>query len=98
MRMNAFTFAAAASVALATSALAQSTNPTCQRLEAQLASLDRGNDDPQRADTIRRAEDANNRAQFEVDKLVAQSRKLGCDKLRLLLDLQYSTGAVRSAE
>ncbi len=79
MRMNALTFAAAASVALATSALAQSSNPTCQRLEAQLASLDRGNDDPQRADTVRRAESEANRLQFEVDKLVAQQRRLGCE-------------------
>ena len=35
-------------------ALAQSPNPNCQRLEAQLASLDRGNNDPTRADQIRR--------------------------------------------
>ena len=60
-------------------ALAQSTNPNCQRLEAQLASLDRGNNDPVRADQIRRAEDAVNHQQFEVDRLVAQSRRMGCE-------------------
>jgi len=60
-------------------ALAQSQNPACQRLEAQLASLDRGNNDPARADQIRRAEDAVNRQQFEVDRLVAQSRRSGCE-------------------
>lgn len=63
-------------------ALAQSQNPaqnpTCQRLEAQLTSLDRGNADPARAEQIRRAEDVVNRQQFEVDRLVAQSRRIGC--------------------
>ena len=54
-------------------------SPACVRLEAQLASLDRGNADPQRASQIRQAEDALNRQQFEVDKLVAQSRQLGCE-------------------
>ena len=53
--------------------------PACQRLEAQLATLDRGNSDPARADQIRRAEDAVNRQQFEVDRLVAQSRRMGCE-------------------
>ena len=60
-------------------ALAQSPNPACQRLEAQLTSLDRGNSDPARADQIRRAEEAVNRQQFEVDKLVAQARRTGCE-------------------
>jgi hypothetical protein len=60
-------------------ALAQSPNPACQRLEGQLTSLDRGNADPTRADQIRRAEDAANRQQFEVDRLVAQGRRLGCE-------------------
>ncbi len=54
-------------------------NPMCQRLEAQLTSLDRGNSDPQRADQIRRAEDGVNRQQFEVDKLVSQWRRMGCE-------------------
>ncbi|MBV9557105.1 MAG: DUF2865 domain-containing protein [Pseudolabrys sp.] len=79
MRINVIPLAAAASVVLAATALAQSPNPACQRLEGQLASLDRGNDDPQRAETVRRAEGEANRLQFEVDKLVAQSRKLGCE-------------------
>lgn len=60
-------------------AYAQSASPTCQRLEAQLASLDRGNADPQRAERIRRAEDAVNRQQYEVDRLVSQSRQNGCE-------------------
>ena len=72
---------AAAAITLATSAgaLAQSSNPVCQRLEAQLTALDRGNSDPGRAEQIKRAEDALNRQQFEVDRLVAQSRRSGCE-------------------
>lgn len=53
--------------------------PTCQALEAQLAALDRGNSDPGRAEQIRRAEDAVNRQQYEVDRLVSQSRRMGCE-------------------
>ena len=71
--------ALAASLAAIVAAQAQSANPTCQRLEAQLASLDRGNADPARADRIRRAEDAVNRQQYEVDRLVSQSRQNGCE-------------------
>ena len=60
-------------------AQAQSSNPACQRLEAQLATLDRGNTDPARVEQIRRIEDTVNRQQFEVDRLVAQSRRIGCE-------------------
>jgi hypothetical protein len=73
---------AAAAIALSSGAVAlaqsPSTNPACQRLVAQLTALDRGNADPTRADQIRRADDAVNRQQFEVDKLVAQGRRMGC--------------------
>ena len=70
----------AAIIALASAAaIAQPANPACQRLEAQLTSLDNGNNDPARADQIRRADDAINRQQFEVDKLVSQARRLGCE-------------------
>lgn len=73
--------AAAAAGLCGTATLAQQPgqNPACQRLEAQLTALDRGNADPQRADQIRRAEDAVNRQQFEVDRLVSQSRRMGCE-------------------
>jgi hypothetical protein len=73
-------FLALATAALLASpaALAQ-TGPACQRLEAQLVALDRGNEDPGRADAIRRAEDATNRQQGEVDRMVAQSRRMGCE-------------------
>ena len=81
MRESLYQFVAAAAVTLAAcaAALAQSQNPVCQRLEAQLTSLDRGNSDPARADQIRRAEEAVNRQQFEVDRLVAQARRNGCE-------------------
>jgi hypothetical protein len=62
-----------------TAAVAQTAGPACQQLEAQLASLDRGNADPARADQIRRAEDAVNRQQYEVDRLVSQGRQMGCE-------------------
>lgn len=71
--------AAVAMLAGLAAASAQSTNPTCQRLETQLATLDRGNADPARAEQIHRAEDLVNRQQFEVDRLVAQSRHMGCE-------------------
>jgi hypothetical protein len=48
-------------------------------LEAQLAAVDRGNADPGRADQIKRYEDASNKQQFELDRLIAQSRKIGCE-------------------
>jgi hypothetical protein len=82
MRGTFFTKPATAALfALAsfTGALAQSPNPACQQLEAQLTSLDRGNSDPARADQIRRAEDAVNRQQYEVDRLVSQGRQMGCE-------------------
>ncbi len=54
-------------------------NPICQRLEAQLVALDRGAADPGRADQIRRYEEAANRQQGELDRTVAQSRRIGCE-------------------
>ncbi|MGC1894066.1 MAG: DUF2865 domain-containing protein [Pseudolabrys sp.] len=57
----------------------QSSNPVCPRLEAQLVSLDRGNADPARVEQIRRTEDMVNRQQYEVDRMVAQSRRIGCE-------------------
>jgi hypothetical protein len=71
---------AAAIVLTVGTALAQAQGATCQRLEAQLAALDRGNDDPARADRIFQAEDAVNRQQFEVDRLVARARRMGCGR------------------
>jgi hypothetical protein len=69
---------AAAAMALSSGALAQAPNPACQRLETQLTALDQGNSDPARADQIRRADDAVNRQQIQVDQLVSQARRMGC--------------------
>jgi hypothetical protein len=54
-------------------------NPACLRLEGQLASLDRGNFDPARADQIKRYEDAAARQQAELDRMNAQARRQGCE-------------------
>jgi hypothetical protein len=79
MRGAVHTTIAAVVIALSSGALAQqSANPACQRLEGQLSALDRGNSDPARAGQIKAAEDAAQRQQFEVDKLVADARRMGC--------------------
>jgi hypothetical protein len=57
----------------------QSSNPVCVRLEGQLAGLDRGGNDPARADQIKRSEDTVNKQQSDLDRLVAQGRRLGCE-------------------
>jgi hypothetical protein len=54
-------------------------NPVCARLEGQLAAVDRGGNDPARADQIHRTEDAINKQQADLDRTVAQGRRLGCD-------------------
>ena len=51
----------------------------CTRLEGQLASIDRGGGDPARAEQVRRYEDAANRQQSELDRMVAQGRRQGCE-------------------
>jgi hypothetical protein len=74
----AATLAAAGLCAGVAAAQQNGPNPACRTLEAQLTSLERGNADPGRAAQIRQAEDAVNRQQFNVDKLVEQSRRMGC--------------------
>jgi hypothetical protein len=61
----------------------------CLRLENQLTTLDRGMTDPARADQIKRMEDAVNRQQFELDKMVTQARHMGCEGLGFFL---FGTG------
>jgi hypothetical protein len=80
MRGSFRTLAAAVTAAFCSLSIvsAQPVNPACQRLETQLATLNRGNADPARVDQIRRTEEMVNRQQFEVDRLVAQSRRIGC--------------------
>ncbi|QDL96874.1 DUF2865 domain-containing protein [Rhodopseudomonas palustris] len=54
-------------------------NPLCPRLEAQLASIDRGSMDPARSDQIRRFEDAAARQQAELDRVGMQAKRMGCE-------------------
>jgi uncharacterized protein DUF2865 len=51
----------------------------CTRLEAQLGAVDRGPADPGRAEQIKRYEDAAGRQQAELDRTVAQARRMGCE-------------------
>lgn len=54
-------------------------NPMCQRLEGQLAMIDRGGADPAKLDQIRRYEEAQNRQQAELDRVTTQAKRMGCD-------------------
>jgi len=56
-------------------------NPMCQRLEAQLATIDHGADsgDPAKDEQIRRYQDAASRQQAELDRVTSQARRMGCD-------------------
>ncbi len=57
-------------------------NPMCTRLEAQLATIDRGGGgtgDPARDDQIRRYQDAASKQQAELDRVTSQAKRMGCD-------------------
>jgi len=55
-------------------------NPICPRLEAQLATIDRGgSSDPAKDDQIRRYQDAASRQQSELDRVTQQAKRMGCD-------------------
>jgi hypothetical protein len=56
-------------------------NPICPRLEAQLATIDRGggSGDPAKDEQIRRYQDAAARQQSELDRVTAQAKRMGCD-------------------
>jgi hypothetical protein len=56
-----------------------SRNPACIRLEGQLATVDRGNYDPARAEQIKRFEESANRQQGELDRVSAQAKRMGCE-------------------
>src|ERR1700712_1952578 len=57
-----------------------SVNPMCQRLEAQLATVDRGGGgDPAKAEQLRRYEEAAAKRQGELDRVTAQARRMGCE-------------------
>jgi hypothetical protein len=54
-------------------------NPMCAQLESQLAAVNRGGNDPARADQIKRYEDAVSKQEQELDHTIAQGRRLGCE-------------------
>jgi hypothetical protein len=77
-------------VALSLDALAQTSptppaqgaavNPMCPRLEAQLATIDRGGSgDPAKDEQIRRYQDAAAKQQGELDRVTSQAKRMGCD-------------------
>jgi Protein of unknown function (DUF2865) len=54
-------------------------NPICARLEAQLATVDRGGGDPAKEEQIRRYQDAASKQQAELDRVTLQAKRMGCD-------------------
>src|SRR5450432_1685796 len=60
---------------------AAAVNPMCPRLEAQLATIDRGggSGDPAKDDQIRRYQDAATKQQSELDRVTLQAKRMGCD-------------------
>jgi hypothetical protein len=54
-------------------------NPMCPRLEAQLATIDRGSGDPARDEQVRRYQDAATKQQAELDRVTLQAKRMGCD-------------------
>lgn len=56
-------------------------NPMCPRLEAQLATIDRGggSGDPAKEEQIRRYQDAASKQQGELDRVTSQAKRMGCD-------------------
>jgi uncharacterized protein DUF2865 len=54
-------------------------NPMCPRLEAQLATIDRGGGDPAKDEQIHRYQDAAAKQQAELDRITLQAKRMGCD-------------------
>src|ERR1700744_4942091 len=55
-------------------------HPMCPRLEAQLATIDRGGGgDPAKDEQIRRYQDSANRQQAELDRVTLQAKRMGCE-------------------
>lgn len=55
-------------------------NPMCQRLEMQLATIERGGTgDPAKDEQIRRYQEAQARQQAELDRVTQQAKRMGCD-------------------
>ncbi len=67
--------------AMSCSAIAQAQlSPVCGRLEGQLSLINRGGD-PNQQEQARRYEEALGRQQADLDRLIAQSRRLGCESM-----------------
>jgi hypothetical protein len=54
-------------------------NPMCPRLEAQLATIDRGGGDPAKDEQIRRYQEAASKQQAELERVTSQAKRMGCD-------------------
>jgi hypothetical protein len=54
-------------------------NPVCVRLEGQLAVVNRGGADPGRADQIKRYEDSVAKQQTDLDRMLTQAKRRGCE-------------------
>src|SRR5437868_14732416 len=56
-------------------------NPMCQRLEAQLATIDRGagSGDPAKDEQIRKYQEAATQQQAQLDRVTAQAARMGCE-------------------
>src|SRR5688572_151340 len=56
-------------------------NPVCPRLEAQLATIDRGggSGDPAKDEQIRRYQEAASKQQGELERVTSQAKRMGCD-------------------
>src|SRR5437879_11022814 len=56
-------------------------NPMCQRLEAQLVTIDRGagGGDPAKEEQIRRYQEAQAQQQAQLDRVTSQAKRMGCD-------------------
>jgi hypothetical protein len=59
---------------------APAANPICVRLEAQMAAVDRGGGgDPAKDEQIRRYQEAASKQQGELDRIMLQAKRMGCD-------------------
>jgi hypothetical protein len=56
-------------------------NPMCQRLEVQLATIDRGtgSGDPAKDEQIRRYQEAQQQQQAQLDRVTSQAKRMGCE-------------------
>jgi len=77
--LGALLFSAGAGAQVNQSPPPAAANPICARLEAQLASVDRGGGDPAKEEQIRRYQDAANRQQAELERVTSQAKRMGCD-------------------